>query len=110
MGSQGWDEKNWLETGYFAPFSGKETSGITGIGNAWEWTLSAYLPYPGFRPIEGSLGEYNGKFMSGQMVLKGASFCTPRGHSRISYRNFYAPGSRWQFSGMRLSRDGPDGQ
>ena len=110
VGSQGWNEENWLETGYFAPFSGKETSGITGIGNAWEWTLSAYLPYPGFRPIEGSLGEYNGKFMSGQMVLKGASFGTPRGHSRISYRNFYAPGSRWQFSGMRLSRDGPDGQ
>ena len=107
--SQGWDEKNWLEAGYFAPVSDNKTSGITGMGNAWEWTLSAYLPYPGFRPLEGSLGEYNGKFMSGQMVLKGSSFCTPRGHSRISYRNFYAPGSRWQFSGMRLSRDEANG-
>lgn len=101
---------NYLEAGKYTPVSGGESSGMAGMGNSWEWTLSAYLPYPGYRPLAGSLGEYNGKFMSGQMVLKGSSFSTPKGHSRITYRNFYTPGSRWQFSGMRLSRDGTDGQ
>jgi ergothioneine biosynthesis protein EgtB len=84
--------------------------GLPGIqhmtgGQAWQWTRSAYHPYPGYRPWAGAVAEYNGKFMVGQLVLRGSSLATPPGHARPTYRNFFPPSARWQFSGLRLARD-----
>ena len=109
---------SWYEADAFARWSGArlpteleweaaaalpEIADLT--GHVWQWTESAYRPYPGFRPVEGAVGEYNGKFMINQMVLRGGSLATPPGHARLTYRNFFHPDKRWQFSGVRLARD-----
>ena len=99
---------NFLETGALHPAPAPAGEGITQLyGDAWEWTGSAYTSYPGFVPLGGSLGEYNGKFMNGQWVLRGGSCVTPASHVRTSYRNFFPPTARWQFSSVRLARDLP---
>ncbi|GGJ89395.1 ergothioneine biosynthesis protein EgtB [Pseudomonas matsuisoli] len=99
---------NFLEADYLQPVVDQffdEDEPLQLFGDVWEWTSDAYGAYPGFKPLDGTLGEYNGKFMSGQMVLRGGCCATPESHMRLTYRNFFYPHMRWQFAGLRLAKD-----
>lgn len=99
----------WADARLPTEFEWEAATTLNGIrqltGHLWQWTRSSYDPYPGFRPLSGAASEYNGKFMVGQLVLRGGSLATPEGHDRPTYRNFFPPATRWQFSGLRLARD-----
>ncbi|MDP1538186.1 MAG: ergothioneine biosynthesis protein EgtB [Burkholderiales bacterium] len=96
---------NFVESGELHPRVQNQEPLAAMFGDVWEWTQSAYAPYPGYRTVEGAVGEYNGKFMSNQYVLRGGSCATPQSHIRATYRNFFPSAARWQFSGIRLARD-----
>jgi dimethylhistidine N-methyltransferase len=101
-----WPAGNFVESGALRPLPAPRGTGLRQMfGDVWEWTASAYAPYPGFRPTPGTAAEYNGKFMANQLVLRGGSAATPAGHARASYRNFFYPHQRWQFMGVRLAED-----
>jgi ergothioneine biosynthesis protein EgtB len=105
-GSQVAPEGHFLEDDRLHPTAATGDGLRQLFGDVWEWTQSAFAPYPGFTPLGGALGEYNGKFMASQLVLRGGSCFTPRGHVRASYRNFFPPNARWQMAGVRLAADG----
>ena len=104
MGRLAWPASRFGEPGRLHPEVAGTRAGAA-IGQVWEWTHSSYAAYPGFRVAEGAVGEYNGKFMVNQYVLRGGSCLTPAGHARLTYRNFFPATARWQMTGLRLARD-----